>query len=165
MILNFELVEALWDRLVRILPLPLHKTVTNLPGEGKVMGRRALAILMAVGVFSSGCSDSTGPEIFAISGTWTSVNFPDAEFSMTVVETARAVEGAGHRLQGDDAVAFRVYGANAGQRASLLLDFEEENDVNFEGAFSRGDENGTLLEGMLFGGGYVGEAVTFQRVE
>ena len=129
------------------------------------MGRRAFAVLMAVGIMLSGCSDSTGPEVFAISGTWTSVNFPDAEFSMTVVETARAVEGAGHRVQGGDAVAFRVYGANAGQRASLLLDFEEESDINFEGEFSRGDENGTLLEGMLFGGGYAGESVTFQRVE
>jgi len=129
------------------------------------MGRRAFAMLMAAGLTLSGCSDSTGPEIFAISGTWTSVDFPDAQFSMTVVETARAVEGAGHRLQDEEAVAFRVYGANAGQRASLLLDFEEESDINFEGVFSRGDANGTLLDGLLFGGGYAGEPITFQRME
>jgi hypothetical protein len=127
------------------------------------MCRRLLVFLLMLAA-TAACSDSTGPESFSISGTWTSVGFPDADFSMTVVETARAVEGAGHRISAGEASAFRVYGANAGDAASLLLDFDEASDINFEGEFDR-DEGATLLQGLLFGGGYAGEAITFQRDE
>lgn len=120
-------------------------------------------MLIAAVVGLVGCSDSTGPESFSISGTWTSAGFADADFSFTVVETARAVEGAGHRVMGGQATAFRVSGANAGQRASLHFDFDDEADVNFEGQFAEGDDNVRLLEGRLFGGGYSGAEVTFQR--
>jgi len=81
---------------------------------------------------------------------------------MTVVETARAVEGAGHRVAGGEATAYRVYGANAGQTASLLLDFDDSADINFEGGFERGDGS-TLLEGLLYGAGYAGTPITFRR--
>ena len=120
-------------------------------------------MLIAAVVGTMGCSDSTGPESFSISGTWTSAGFADADFSFTVVETARAVEGAGHRVRDGVATAFRVSGANAGQRASLHLDFDDEPDVNFEGAFAEDDSDVRLLEGRLFGGGYSGAEITFQR--
>lgn len=112
-----------------------------------------------------GCSDSTGPESYSIAGTWTSAGFAEADFSFTVVETARAVEGAGHRVVGGVATAFRVNGANAGQRASLHFDFDDEPDVNFEGEFGEDDDDVRILEGSLFGGGYSGAAITFQRTE
>jgi len=127
--------------------------------------RSILAILLLLTSLAMGsCSDSTGPQTFSISGTWTSVGFAGADFSMTVVETARAVEGAGYRIAGGQATAYRVVGANAGQRASLLLDFDGQEDINFEGAFER-QEDATVLEGLLFGGGYSGAPITFQRVE
>lgn len=119
-----------------------------------------VGLLVAFAV--AGCSDSTGPESFSISGTWTSVGFVDADFSMTVVETARAVEGAGHRISGGSASAYRVYGANAGRSASLLFDFDNAEDLNFEGTFER-EDGVTTLEGLLFGGGYAGDPITFQR--
>jgi hypothetical protein len=121
-----------------------------------------LSILLVLVV--GACSDSTGPESFSISGTWNSVGFVNADFSMTVVETARAVEGAGHRIQAGDASAYRVFGANEGRTASLLLDFDGESDINFEGEFDR-VEGETVLVGLLFGGGYSGDAITFQREE
>lgn len=111
----------------------------------------------------TGCSDSTGPENFTISGTWTSVDFPEAEFSLTVVETARAVEGAGRVVSGGVATAYRVFGANAGQTASLLMDFEGGDDVNFEGEFQSG-EGVTILEGLLYGGGFSATPITFHRL-
>src|SRR5690606_20336306 len=104
----------------------------------------------------------TGPDSFSISGTWNSDGFALGDFSMTVVETARAVEGAGHRVVGGVATAYRVYGANEGRSASLLLDFDGEPDINFEGEFTR-TEGGTVLQGLLFGSGFVGEPITFQR--
>lgn len=118
----------------------------------------SILLVLALGA----CSDSTGPESFSISGTWNSVGFLNADFSMTVVETARAVEGAGHRIVGGDASAYRVFGANEGRSASLLLDFDGESDINFEGEFDR-VEGVTVLTGLLFGGGYSGDAITFQR--
>ncbi|HEX6927422.1 MAG TPA: hypothetical protein VF167_18495 [Longimicrobiaceae bacterium] len=121
-------------------------------------------LLLLTSLVVGGCSDSTGPQTFSISGTWTSVGFAGADFSMTVVETARAVEGAGYRITGGQATAYRVFGANAGQRASLLLDFDDQEDINFEGTFER-QENATVLEGLLFGGGYSGAPITFQREE
>lgn len=127
--------------------------------------RRGNSILLLLAALLLGaCSDSTGPESFSISGTWTSAGFSDADFSMTVVETARAVEGAGYRISAGEAEAYRVYGANAGDRASLLLDFDQVEDINFEGEFQRQD-GVTLLEGFLFGGGYSGQPITFQRDE
>lgn len=122
-------------------------------------------MLMALVVGLAGCSDSTGPQSFSIAGTWTSAGFAEADFSFTVVETARAVEGAGHRVTGGVATAFRVSGANAGQRASLHFDFDDEPDINFEGEFTEDDDDVRLLEGRLFGGGYSGAEVTFQRSE
>ena len=124
------------------------------------MGILLLSLLPLV----AACSETTGPDNFTISGTWTSNGFPGAEFSMTVVETARAVEGAGHVISGGFAVAYRVFGANAGQTASLLLDFEGGQDVNFEGEFQEGD-GVTILDGFLYGGAYAGAPITFERSE
>lgn len=126
------------------------------------MRRRYSLLMVMLVVVTAACGDSTGPENFSISGTWTSVGFSGADFSMTVVETARAVEGAGHRVAGGEAMAYRVYGANAGQTASLLLDFDDSDDINFEGEFARGDGS-TLLEGLLYGAGYAGTPITFRR--
>ena len=124
-----------------------------------------MPLLLAMIAGAAACSDSTGPESFSIAGTWTSAGFAVSDFSFTVVETARAVEGAGHRITGGTATAFRVAGANAGQRASLLFDFDDEPDVNFEGEFSEGDDDARLLQGRLFGGGYAGAEIVFQRGE
>lgn len=112
----------------------------------------------------AGCSDSTGPDNFSISGTWNSAGFAFGDFSMTVVETARAVEGAGHRIVGGVASAYRVHGANEGRVASLLLDFDDQPDINFEGEFERVDGE-TVLQGLLFGAGFAGEPITLQRQE
>lgn len=127
------------------------------------MRKGMVALLVAMIAGAGACSDSTGPESFSIAGTWTSAGFAGADFSFTVVETARAVEGAGHRIVAGNATAFRVVGANAGQRASLLFDFDDEPDVNFEGEFSEGDDGVRLLEGRLFGGAYAGAEIVLQR--
>ena len=126
------------------------------------MRRRYLSLSILLVLVIGACSDSTGPDSFSISGTWNSVGFVAADFSMTVVETARAVEGAGHRIEAGNASAYRVFGANEGRTASLLLDFDGEADINFEGEFDR-VEGVTVLEGLLFGGGYAGEPISFQR--
>ena len=127
--------------------------------------RRRLYLMMTLLIPAlAACSDSTGPDSFSISGTWNSAGFATGDFSMTVVETARAVEGAGHRVVGGVATAYRVYGANEGSSASLLLDFDGEPDINFEGEFVS-TEDGRALEGLLFGSGFVGEPITFQRQE
>lgn len=128
------------------------------------MRRRNLYLSALLAMAATACSDSTGPDSFSISGSWNSVGFVAADFSMTVVETARAVEGAGHRIVGGTASAYRVFGANEGRSASLLLDFDGEDDINFEGEFER-IEGETILEGLLFGGGFAGEPITFQREE
>ena len=125
------------------------------------MRKQFLALLISV-LSLTACSDSTGSEAFSISGTWRSVNFADAEFSMTIVETARAVEGAGHRTTPEATDAFRITGANAGRNASLLLDFDGQQDVNFEGEFERADGEVTLT-GALYGSGYAGEPIVFQQ--
>ena len=125
------------------------------------MRKQFLTLLLAA-VSLAACSDSTGSESFAISGTWQSVGFADAEFSVTIVETARAVEGAGHRTTPQGTDAFRITGANTGRSASLLLDFDGQEDINFEGEFDRADGEVTLT-GALFGAGYAGQAIVFQR--
>lgn len=127
------------------------------------MRKQFLTLLIGV-VSLAACSDSTSSEAFSISGTWRSVSFPGAEFSMTIVETARAVEGAGHRTTPDATDAFRITGANAGRNASLLLDFDGQPDINFEGDFERADGEVTLT-GALFGGGYEGQAIVFEQPE
>jgi hypothetical protein len=124
--------------------------------------RNSPVVVLMLVLAMAGCSDSTGPESFSISGTWNSVGFLNVDFSMTVVETARAVEGAGHRIMAGNASAYRVFGANEGRTTSLLLDFDDEADINFEGEFDR-VEGVTVLDGLLFGGGYAGTPITFQR--
>jgi hypothetical protein len=128
------------------------------------MRRRFLFFLIMLVAQAAACSDSTGPESFSISGTWRSVDFGDAQFSMTIVETARAVEGAGYRMSGGEASACHVIGAHTGREASLLLDFDDRADINFEGEFAR-EEGETALRGELYGGGYSGQEITFRRAE
>lgn len=126
------------------------------------MRRPFLPFLLVLILLAAGCGDSTGPESFPISGTWRSIGLADVVFGVTIVETARAVEGAGHLISGEQASACRVIGANDGQRASLLFDFDDRDDINFEGEFDREDGE-TVLIGSLHGGGYSGEQVTFVR--
>lgn len=125
--------------------------------------RSAVSLVLPLLALSlSGCGDSTGPEIFSISGRWESTDFTDARFGMTIVETARAVEGACYRIGEDGTSACRVIGANAGRVTSLLLDFDDRPDISFEGQFESGEES-TLITGALYGGGYSGDSITFQR--
>lgn len=128
------------------------------------MRRPFLPFTIVLVMLAAACSDSTAPETFSIAGTWRSASFPDAEFSITIVETARAVAGAGYRTSGEEASAFRVSGANTGRMASLLLDFDDREDINFEGEFVREDGT-TSLRGALYGGGYAGEQISFLREE
>jgi hypothetical protein len=115
-------------------------------------------------LLAAACDNATTTRSVSIAGSWESVNFTDADFRMTMVETARAVEGAGHRAAAGETTAFRIIGANTGRKASLLLDFDGRDDINFEGEFE--DQNDvTTLEGALFGGGYDGDAIVFRREE
>jgi hypothetical protein len=118
--------------------------------------------LMTLVLLAGACDNATTTRSVSIAGSWESVGFTDANFRMTMVETARAVEGAGHRAAAGETTAFRIIGANTGRNASLLLDFDGRDDINFEGEFQ--DENDvTTLEGALFGGGYDGDPIVFRR--
>lgn len=78
---------------------------------------------------------------------------------MTVAETARAVAGAGSWVEGGDVLAFRVGGAVARDEVALLLDFEQREDLVFQGFFVTEDE----LEGVLSGGGVGQVPLSFIR--
>ncbi|HEX6069633.1 MAG TPA: hypothetical protein VFZ18_07405 [Longimicrobiaceae bacterium] len=126
------------------------------------MRRPRTPVLVTFVLLAAACDNATTPSSVSIAGSWESVGFTDANFRMTMVETARAVEGAGHRAAAGETTAFRIVGANTGRKASLLLDFDGRDDINFEGEFEdRNDE--TTLEGALFGGGYAGDAIVFRR--
>lgn len=127
--------------------------------------RRTLPFLpFALALLVSACSKSTEPPVYSIAGTWESTLFSGADIEMTLVETARAVVGAGHWVSPDGTSAFRVSGANVRANASLLLDFDGQEDVNFQGEFEERNDT-TYIAGALHGGGYEGESITFRRID
>lgn len=120
-----------------------------------------------LGVFClllSACSNSTEPRIYSIAGTWRSVGLAGVDIEMTLVETARAIVGAGYWTTATTSDAFRTSGANVGTSASLLLDFDGREDVNFTGRFEE-ESDETRLVGTLHGGGFRAQPVSFQLVE
>lgn len=126
--------------------------------------RRFPSILCALGLLLAACGGSTEPEIFAIAGTWRSTSLADVQIEMTLVETARAVTGSGHWTTPTSSTAFRATGASVGTSASILMDFDMREDVNFTGRFER--ESGvTRLVGSLNGGGFRAQGITFQLEE
>lgn len=126
------------------------------------MRRPRTPFLVTFVLLAAACDKATEPSSVSIAGSWESVSFSGASFRMTMVETARAVEGAGHRAAAGETAAFRIVGANTGRKTSLLFDFDGRDDINFEGEFERRN-SATTLEGALFGGGYNGNAIVFQR--
>jgi hypothetical protein len=128
--------------------------------------RKSVALLAGL-LLTAACSNTSAPAVYSAVGTWQSVGFTPADVQMTLVETARSPAGAGRWIMTDSAAAFRVTGAHVDSLITLLFDFDGRSDVSLEGTFrpGKGDHATTQIVGSLFGGGFSGEAITFERQE
>ncbi|HET8657083.1 MAG TPA: hypothetical protein VFL93_16275 [Longimicrobiaceae bacterium] len=127
--------------------------------------RKSAALL--AGLLLAACSNNSAPPVYSAVGTWQSVGFAPADVQMTLVETARSPAGAGRWIMTDSAAAFRVTGAHVDTDISLLFDFDGRSDVSLAGVFrpGTGKDAPTQIAGALFGGGFSGDSIVFERLE
>jgi len=121
--------------------------------------RLALVMMSSLLLGPVACEQTSAPVRRDILGSWQSQDLPGATVRITVAETARSIDGAGGWVEGEETFAFRVFGALARDEVSLYFDFTERPDLSFQGFFR--DEN--RMEGVLFGGAYQEQPVSFSR--
>jgi hypothetical protein len=121
--------------------------------------RSLLLISCAAALLLTACEGATVPERREVLGSWVSQEMPGTTIRMTLAETARSVDGAGHWLSPADARAFRVFGALARDEVSLLLDFGNGETINFQGFFRSADS----MQGLLTGNGFREQGISFDR--
>jgi len=119
----------------------------------------ALAILSTLLLGFGACEQTSAPVRRNILGSWQSQDLPGATARITVAETARSIDGAGGWVEGEETFAFRVFGALAREEVSLYFDFTERPDLSFQGFFRDEDR----MEGVLYGGAYQEQPVSFSR--
>lgn len=125
------------------------------------MRRTVGALVLALAVVTTACTESTAPERHSVLGRWRSEAVAGATIEMVLSETARSVSGAGRWVAGDTAVAFGVTGTNTGESVSLLLEFGTSPSLNFLGIFLEED----TLEGTVVGAGMRSQPARFLRLE
>lgn len=123
------------------------------------MRRINILVLAVVLLGGAGCQGATVPERRDLRGSWTSRNFAEGTFRMTLAETAREVVGAGSWLTSARADAFEVSGALAIDEVSLYFRFDGQSDLNFQGYFEEDD----VMVGHLTGEGFRRQSITFER--
>ena len=127
--------------------------------------RRPLPIAILV-LLLAACENPSAPRDFSIVGNWISTGVDTLDVRFTLSETARTITGAGSWLTPSRAMAYRISGAHVARQISLLLEFDEGPDINFQGEFQESaSDTLTLLTGRLYGGTYRGYPIVFVRRE
>lgn len=129
---------------------------------GKLLPNLALAALVLV----AACSDGDDPQVPEMTGTWSGLIFLDEDnpitFEMTVLERDHLVSGSGFlRFEVGPAIATTVEGIHVHPNVSFTGSGARLPDFNFTGVF----QDRTTIRGQLFGGGFEGDSLTFDRVE
>lgn len=128
------------------------------------MRRTVLASLLALLATSAACDSPAEPESYSIVGTWVSAGPDSIDAQMTLTTTARAVQGAGGWLTPSRSMGFSVTGAQVSRQVSLLFDFDDMEDIAFQGEFQDTESDTlTILAGRLYGSGYRGQPMQWVR--
>src|SRR5690606_22083954 len=119
---------------------------------------RTRTLIPVLLLIATACDTSSEPGRREILGSWVTDDLPGTVIRMTLGETI-AVSGAGAWIEEEQATAFLITGALAGDEIALYLDFPDIEDVAFQGYFTNDD----VITGAFNGGALRNAPVTFER--
>lgn len=110
---------------------------------------KPLALITALIVLFSGCSDTTAPAPPTMAGSWTGT-FESSTITFTAAENDQTISGNGYISNGGQASSLTISGTHAHPHVALTVQLAGFQDIAFSGEFV----SDTEVSGRLNGSGF-----------